>query len=65
MLLKDDENITGFSIILLVVYHESVNLICYVTVDYQLIVYGRIVARVIVYVTLLQTWRATFEPDET
>ena len=55
MLLKDDENITGFSINLLVVCHESVNLIGCITVDYQLIVYGKIVARVIVYVTLFQT----------
>ena len=37
--------------------------------DYLLIVYGKIVARVIVYVTLFQIWistnGATFEPDET
>ena len=44
-----------FSINLLVVYRESVNLIGYITVDYQLIVYGKIVACVIVYVTLFQT----------
>ena len=49
------------------------NLIGYITVDYQLIVYGKIVARVIVYMTLLKNlnqymWRklhAMFEPDET
>ena len=40
---------------LLVVYRESVNPIGYITVDYQLIGYGEIVARVIVYVTLFQT----------
>ena len=43
------------SINLLVVYCESVNLIGYITVDYELMVYGKIVARVIVYVTLFQT----------
>ena len=43
------------SISLLVVYRESVNLIGHITVDFQLIVYGKIVARVIVYVTLFQT----------
>ena len=31
------------------------NLIGYITIDYQLIVYGKIVACVIVYVTLFQT----------
>ena len=44
----------GTSINLLVVY-----LIGYITVDYQLIVYSKIVARVIVYVTLFQTWIST------
>ena len=43
------------SINLLVVYCESMNLIGYITVDYELIVYGKIVARVIVYITLFQT----------
>ena len=47
--------LTQFSVNLLVVYRESVNLIGYITVDYQLIVYSKIVARVIVYVTLFQT----------
>ena len=55
--------ITLFSINLLVVYRESVNLIGYVTVAYQLIVYGKIVARVNQYTWC--EWRATFEPDET
>ena len=48
-------NINGISINLLVVYRESVNLIGYITLDYRLIVYGKIVARVIVYVTLFET----------
>ena len=44
------------SINLLVVYRESMNLIGYITrIDYQLIVYGKIVVHVIVYVTLFQT----------
>ena len=46
----------SFSINLLVVYRESVNLIGLILlVDYELIVYVKIVARVIVYVTLFET----------
>ena len=40
--------LSAISINLLVVYRESVNLIGYITIDYQLIVYGKIVAHVIV-----------------
>ena len=48
--------LSSFSINLLVVYRESVNLIGYITrIDYLPVVYGKIVARVIVYVTLFQT----------
>ena len=48
-------DLTCISIYLLVVYCESVSLIGYITVDYQLIVYGKRVARVIVYLTLFET----------
>ena len=56
-----------------VVYCESVNLIGHITVDHLLIVYGNIVARVIVGVIVpviffymhQYTWRATFEPNVT
>ena len=41
-------SIAVISINLLVVYRESVNLLGYIIVDYQLIVYGKIVAGVIV-----------------
>ena len=62
-LIRSEDNSNGttlmhlisVSINSLVVYRESVNLIGYITVDYQLIVYGKIVARVIVYVTHFQT----------
>ena len=47
--------ITMIIINLLVVYRESTNLMAILLVDYLLIVYGKIVARVIVYVTLFQT----------
>ena len=61
-LIRSEDNSNGttvthlisVSINLLVVYRESVNLIGYITVHYQLIV-----ARVIVYVTLFQTWIST------
>ena len=52
LVIKND--LTCISINLLVVYRESVNLIGYITVHYQLIAYGKTVARVIVYLTLFQ-----------
>ena len=52
-----------------IVYRESVNLIGYITEDHLLIVYGNIVARVIVHVIFFYmhqyTWCATFEPNVT
>ena len=58
-LLESPRSLSEISINLLVVYRESVNLIGLLLVDYQLIAYGKIVARVIVWVTLFQTWIST------
>ena len=55
MATEKEPRIKQISVNLLVVYRDSVNLIGYITVDYQLMVYGKIVAHVIVYVTLFQT----------
>ena len=55
MATEKEPRIKEISVNLLVVYRDSVNLISYITVDYRLMVYGKIVAHMIVYVTLFQT----------
>ena len=59
MATEKEPRIKQISINLLVVHRESVNLIGYITVDYKLIAHGKIVAHMIVNMTLFQTWIST------